>query len=154
MKLKMLVIGTLMMSCAAQAQSLGDLQKKATSGMEDVSQVMSGSLTGALQSQLGITADQAEGGIGSMLSLASEKLTTGEYDKFAGMIPGADKYLKSAKDLGAVTEPLKNLDGLMSALGSLGIPAESVAKFAPLVSDYLGKLGGNDVKGMLAKVLG
>jgi hypothetical protein len=153
MKVNFLVIAALLICCTAQAQSLGDLQKKAMSGMDDMSEVASGSLTAALQSQLGITEDQAKGGIGSMLGLANEKLTTGEYDKLAGMIPGADKYLQSAKDLGALSQPLKNLDGLMSALDSLGIPAESVAKFAPLVSDYLGKLGGEDAKAILAKVL-
>lgn len=154
MKSKILLLGALMLSCTVQAQSLDDLKKKASSSLDEANQTMSGSLTSVLESQLGITEDQAEGGIGSMLSLASEKLTSGEYDQLAGMIPGADKYLKSAKDLGAVTGPLTNMAGLTSALSSLGISPETVTKFAPMVSDYLGKLGGDDIKGILAKVLG
>ena len=70
------------------------------------------------------------------------------------MIPGADKYLQAAKDLGAVTGPLKNIDGANSALASLGISPESISKFVPIVTDYLGKLGGDDAVATLQKVFG
>ncbi len=154
MKLVALSLAAVMMACTVQAQSLNDLTKTASAGLDSANQAMSGSLTGALQDQLGISKDQAEGGIGSMLSLASEKLNAGEFDKFAGMIPGADKYLQSAKDLGAVTDPLKNMEGLTSALSSLGISPDTVSKFAPMVTEYLGKLGGDDMKSILGKVMG
>jgi hypothetical protein len=110
-------------------------------------------LMGALTSQLGVSEDQARGGIGSYLTLLQEKLAKGDFDKIAGLVPGASGYLDSAKKLGAVTGPLKNLTGLNGALGKLGMNAETVAKFTPMVTNYLGKLGGPTVQNMLAGAL-
>ena len=97
---------------------------------------------------------QADGSIGSMLSLASQKLSAGDYDKFAGMIPGADKYLESAKSLGAVAEPLASLGDFNSALSSLGISPETIEKYVPMITEYVGKLGGDDATKLLSQLFG
>ena len=110
-------------------------------------------LMGALTSQLGVSEDQARGGVGSYLTLLQEKLAKGDFDKIASLVPGASGYLDSAKKLGAVTGPLQNLQGLNGALGKLGMNAETVSKFTPLVTSYLGKLGGPTVQSMLAGAL-
>ena len=110
-------------------------------------------LMGALTSQLGVSEDQARGGIGSYLTLLQEKLAKGDFDKIASLVPGASGYVDTAKKLGAVTGPLKNLQGLNGALGKLGMNAETVAKFTPLVTNYLGKLGGPTVQTLLAGAL-
>jgi len=68
-------------------------------------------LMGALTSQLGVTEDQAKGGIGSYLTLLQEKLAKGDFDKIASLVPGASGYLETAKKLGAVTGPLKESQG-------------------------------------------
>lgn len=65
-------------------------------------------IVGALKSALGVTDDQAEGGFGSILTLAQEKLAKGDFDKIAQVVPGSQKYLDAAKKLGAVTGPLNN----------------------------------------------
>lgn len=106
-----------------------------------------------LTSQLGVTEDQAKGGIGSYLTLLQEKLAKGDFDKIASLVPGASSYLETAKTLGAVAGPLKNLSGLTGALGKLGMNADTAAKFVPAVTDYLGKAGGSSVQSMLAGVL-
>ncbi len=113
----------------------------------------SSSLMSMLTGQLGVTQNQAEGGVGSMLKLAQEKLTKGDFDKVAGAIPGAQKYLDKAKSLGAVTGSVGNLAGLNSALGKLGIPPETAAKFVPTVTDYVGKIGGKKVGALLKSAL-
>ena len=84
---------------------------------------------------LGLSSDQLEGGVGSILTLAQEKLVRGDYDKVAAAIPGASKYLDKAKQLGAVTGPLGDVAGLNSALGRLGIDQETAAKFVPAVKE-------------------
>jgi Protein of unknown function VcgC/VcgE (DUF2780) len=114
---------------------------------------MQNPLVGALTSQLGVSEDQARGGIGSYLTLLQEKLGKGDFDKVAALVPGASGYLESAKKLGAVTGPLTNLQGLNGALGKLGMSTDTVAKFTPLVTNYLGKLGGPSVQQMLAGAL-
>jgi len=113
----------------------------------------SSSLSGLLTSQLGVTQNQAEGGIGSMLKLAQEKLVKGDYDKVAGAIPGASKYLDKAKKLGAYSGSVGNMAGLNSALGKLGIPPETANKFVPMITDYVGKIGGPKVGALLKSAL-
>lgn len=126
----------------AYAQDLGSL----TSALKNP-------LMGMLTSQLGVTESQATGGIGSYLTLAQEKLAKGDFDQLASFVPGAAKYMDQAKQLGAVTGPLGNLAGLNGALGRLGMNAETIGKFVPMVTDYLGKAGGSSVQKMLATVL-
>lgn len=129
---------------AAQAD-LSSL-KSAAAGLKDP-------LLGLLTSQLGVNEDQAKGGIGSILSLAKEKLSAGDYAKVANAVPGASKYLQSAKTLGAVSGPLKNLAGLQGALGKLGMSSDVSAKFIPTVTDFVGKAGGGEAQTLLQSVL-
>jgi hypothetical protein len=109
-------------------------------------------MIGALTSSLGVTEDQAMGGVGAMLTLAQEKLTSGQFDQVAKYVPGASKYIDMAKSLGAVSGPLGGMSGLTSAMGKLGISPATAAKFVPAVTDYVGKVGGADVGNMLAGV--
>jgi len=124
-----------------------------TPSLESLTSATKNPLLGALTSQLGVTENQARGGVGSYLTLLQEKLAKGDFDKIASLVPGASGYVDSAKKLGAVTGPLKNLQGLNGALGTRGMNAETVAKFTPLVTNYLGKLGGPTVQSMLAGAL-
>ena len=124
-----------------------------TPSLESLTSATKNPLLGALTSQLGVTENQARGGVGSYLTLLQEKLAKGDFDKIASLVPGASGYVDSAKKLGAVAGPLKNLQGLNGALGTLGMNAETVAKFTPLVTNYLGKLGGPTVQSMLAGAL-
>jgi len=110
-------------------------------------------LTSMLMSKLGITENQAKGGIGSYLTLAKEKLAKGDFDKVTSLVPGVTKYMDTAKQLGAVAGPLGNLAGLNGALGKLGMKPETVAAFAPTVTDYIGKAGGSGVTSMLSGML-
>jgi hypothetical protein len=110
-------------------------------------------IVGALKSALGVTDNQAEGGLGSILTLAREHLAKGDFDKIAAVVPGAQKYLDAAKKLGAVTGPVTNSAGLNSAYSRLGIAPETAAKFTPTVLDAVGKVGGESVRNLLAGAL-
>ena len=145
----------LVLSSTAFGQSIPGMEDLGTKDtLKNIESAASGSMAGLLQGQLGLTEDQAQGSIGSLLSLASEKLNSGEFDQLAGMIPGADKSMDAAKRLGAVTGPLESLADLNQSLAALGISPETIEKFVPMVTDYLGKLGGKDAMGLLQKVLG
>ena len=155
MNIRILTIVALLIPLGASAQTLGDLRGLASpDNLSKASEAMGGSASDLLQSQLDVDKDQADGGIGAMLALAGEKLSAGEYDKLASNIPGASKYLEKAKSLGAMMGPLKDMGGLNSALGKLGISPETVANFVPTATDYLGKLGGEDTKKLLEKAFG
>jgi hypothetical protein len=113
-----------------------------------------GDISSVIGKQLGLSGDQAKGGIGSVLALAKEKLGGGDFDKIAKVIPGADKYLKAATDSGAVAGgKVGDMKGLSAALGRLGLNADQTAKLPPAVTEQVGKLGGGDLKSLLAGVL-
>ena len=113
----------------------------------------SNALLGMLTSKLGVTQNQAEGGVGSILKLAQEKLVRGDFDQVAAVIPGAQGYLDKAKALGAFTGNIGNLAGLNGALGKLGISPEVASKFIPAVTNFVGKAGGSKVGSLLKSAL-
>jgi hypothetical protein len=121
--------------------------------LKDAAPGLSAPLGSLLEGQLGVTSDQASGGLGAFLTLAQERLQAGDFDKIASLVPGASGYMDTAKKLGAVTGPLENVGGLNAALGKLGMSTETVQEFVPTVSDYLGKAGGSEVQRLLGSVL-
>lgn len=111
------------------------------------------SMAGLLQSELDVTEDQAKGGIGSVLTLAQERLDPGEFGRLTAAIPGAESYMSLAETLGAVSGPLKNMAGVTSALGKLGISPQTAAKFVPTMTDALAKIGGPGASELLKAAL-
>ena len=139
------IVGALAaLPAVAGAQSLDSLKSLLSS---------SDPIVGALKSTLGVTDSQAEGGLGSILTLAQEKLAKGDFDKIAQVVPGSQTDLDAAKKLGAVTGPLTNSAGLNSAFSKLGIPPDKAAQFTPTVLDAVGKVGGDSARSMLASAL-
>ena len=132
-----LIVMTVMLSSCAHMQSMG----------------LTDPLISALTGQLNVTTDQAQGGAGSMLTLAKEKLSSMDFNALTKMIPGADTYMKTAKDLGAVTGPVGDKAGLTSSFSKLGMGSDMVGKFSGVLSDFLGKAGGEPAKNLLAGVL-
>jgi len=131
------VLVTVLLSGCAELQSMGG----------------SDALMKLVTSQLGVTQNQAMGGVGSELTLAKEKLPSGDFNALAKAVPGSDSYMKAAKDLGAVTGPVGDKAGLQAAFQRLGMESGMVDKFADLLSDFAGKMGGEPVKNALAAVL-
>ena len=111
-------------------------------------------LDSLLGKQLGLTSDQSKGGIGAILGLAKEKLSSADFDKIAAAIPGADKYVAKAKKLGLLDKPMGNKEGLNGAFSKLGISQEKAAKMVPTVTDLMGKMGGDQVKSLMSSALG
>ena len=124
----------------------------ACSSMDSMMGGQSADVTKLLSSQLGVTDTQASGGVGSILKLAQEKLSAGEFDQVAKAIPGADKYLAQAKQLlggGNIGDKA----GLQGAFSKLGMSPDMVDKFAPILTQFVGKSGGGQAGNLLASVL-
>jgi hypothetical protein len=141
MKRREFLIAVLSVPVIGQAQSL-----------KDMAGALKDPLISMLSSKLGVTDKQASGGMGSMLTLAKENLGAADYSKLTSVLPQASSYLDSAKQQGAVTGPVSNMAGLNKAFAKLGIKPEVANQFVPLVTDYLGKIGGPTVKGLLDTV--
>ncbi len=109
-------------------------------------------LSSLLTQTLGVTEAQAKGGIGSILQLAQNKLQAGEFDQIAKAIPGSQKYLDMAKQALGATK-LTDAAGLSAAFGKLGMSPDMLGKFTPVVTEYVGKAGGEGAGKLLASVL-
>ena len=120
--------------------------------MQSMGQAMGGTetLTKLLTSQLGVTSNQAMGGVGSILSLAKERLSGMDFTTLTKLIPGADTFMKTASDLGAVTGPVGDQAGLTSAFSRLGMGPDMVPKFSQTLSDFVGKTGGEPARNLVA----
>ena len=109
-------------------------------------------LTSTLTKQLGVTDTQAAGGTGAILAMAQQRLAAGDIDANAKAIPGSDKYLAAAKQLlggASITDKAE----LQSAVSKLGMSPDTMNKFAPIVTDYVGKASGDQAKNQLAALL-
>ena len=107
-----------------------------------------------LSKQLGLTGDQSKGGIGAILGLAKEKLSSNDFDKIAESVPGASGYVKKAKKMGLLDKPIGGKEGLAAAFTKLGIPQDKATQLVPMVTDLVGRIGGDQAKTLLASVLG
>jgi Protein of unknown function VcgC/VcgE (DUF2780) len=96
-------------------------------------------LLSSLTKSLGVTPTQAVGSVGSMLSMAQQKLPAGTFDQIAKVIPGASQYLDGAKALGLLKSPITDMAGLSKTMSGLGIKPETAAKMVPAVTDYVTK---------------
>jgi hypothetical protein len=108
-----------------------------------------GSLTDMLGSKLGLSPDQAKGGVGAILAYAEGALPSTDFQKVSAAIPGAGDNIQAAKESGAVTGPITDTAGLNAAFGKLGISPEIANQLVPAVTDYVGKVAGPDTANLL-----
>jgi hypothetical protein len=121
---------------------------------------------------LGINEGQAKGGAGLLFNLAKEKLDAGEFQQIANAVPGMTDLLKAAPEpgggmmgalgsmasafgggLGGKMEGLGNLANLAGGFSQLGLSADMIGKFVPVVLSFVQSQGGESLKGLLEKVL-
>ena len=127
-------------------------------------------LIGRLVQDLGVSEDQAAGGAGLLLSMARDKLSSGEFARISEYVPGVEGMLSAAPGEGGGGDLLGAVGGLVSSFGGgaanlgaltslaggfgkLGLDAGMVAKFVPILLDFVRERGGDDVAGLLGRVL-
>lgn len=108
-------------------------------------------LTDSVTKQLGVTSQQAQAGVGSMLNYAKGKLSPEQWNSVSKSMPGVDSYLRSASDA-VGTSNITSASDLNSAFSKLGMSPDMVKKFQPIVLDYAGKYGGSTTRSLLAGV--
>ena len=117
--------------------------------------------------QMGVKPEQAAGGVGAMLSLAKNQLTTNDYAALTQQVPGINKVTGagaltqlsqfSAKnpqlqalvgqinpvsnDAKVAVSNVTNQSQLNSAFEALGMNSSLIQEFAPLITQYLGQQG-------------
>jgi len=119
-----------------------------------------------LTSGLGIKEDAAKGGTGLLMNLAKEKLGAGDFGQIATVIPGVNDLMKAAPAadtglMGTLGKMASGMGGSMGQLGTLaslaggfsklGLDADMIGKFVPIILSFVQQKGGKNVGDLLAK---
>jgi hypothetical protein len=128
-------------------------------------------LLGMLTHQLGISEQQASGGIGALMNVVKQNLAAGDYRRLLGGAPDLGT-LAGAAPPAAAPAPSGGMGGLLGSAGSLlghpglnqmgqltqsfaglGLSPDMVAKFAKVALQYVQGSGGADLMKLLARAL-
>jgi hypothetical protein len=124
-------------------------------------------LTGLLMSKLGVSNNQAQGGVGAIFQLAKSRLGTEDFGSVAKAVPAMDTLLGAAPKtkggtsglgrlssmLGGKSTSLGGLADLAGSFGQLGLSVDMVGKFIPIILDYVKGTGGSKVMNLLKGAL-
>jgi hypothetical protein len=111
-----------------------------------------------LRKELGVSKDQAKGGLVAVMRAGQQNLSRKDFDQFVADIPGADKLLRDAPPPSALSSLAGGLGsllggrssagrwaGLAASFTELGIDLDTAKRFGPIVIDYVREHGGEDL---------
>ena len=120
-----------------------------------------------LMKELGITKQQASGGLVALMRAAEKHLSREDFAAFVADVPGAARLLKDAPPPSAISSLAGGLGsllggrkspgrwaGLAASFTELGIPLDTAKKFGPIVIDYVEHHGGEDLVDRIREALG
>lgn len=120
-----------------------------------------------LTKELGITRQQASGGLVALMRAAEKHLSREDFAAFVADVPGAARLLKDAPPPSAISSLAGGLGsllggrkspgrwaGLAASFTELGIPLDTAKKFGPIVIDYVEHHGGEDLVDRIREALG
>lgn len=138
----LLVIALAVTGCASTGSTMD-----AAKGMS-----ASDSLVSSL-GNLGMSPSQASGSLGSLVSLASNRLSPADFAKFSGYLPNSDKYLKAAEAAGLLKSPVKDVAGLNANFAALGVEPNVARGFLGEMSKYFTAKGGDSARSLFTSAI-
>ncbi|MBN1131095.1 MAG: DUF2780 domain-containing protein [Chitinispirillaceae bacterium] len=113
-----------------------------------------------LVSKLGIQESQAKGGAGLIFKLAQENLG-GDFSKIATAIPDVNALISSAPQAGGAAKAiggnkakaLTGVAGLAGGFSQLNLDSGMIAKFVPIILEFVKSKGGQGVSDALSRAL-
>lgn len=134
----------------------------------------SSGLLGMLTGQLGVSEQQASGGINALMDVVKQNLPGGDYSQLIGGAPDLGALAKADAPAPAAPQGSSGWGGLLGSAGSLlggqhqalgqaaqltqsfsqlGLSTDMVGKFAKVAMDYVQGSGGTGLMKLLAKAL-
>jgi hypothetical protein len=123
---------------------------------------MNADLIGMLTSQLSVSNQQASGGAGLLFKLAREKLSAEQFSQLSAAVPEAATLPAAAPASGgglmgvlgnAMGGKAGDLASLAGGFSKLGMDADMIQKFIPVVMSFVQQKGGAGVAGLLQQAL-
>ena len=119
-----------------------------------------------LTKDLGVSRDQARGGLVALLRTGQQNMSRPDFEQFVADIPGADKLLRTApaqSTLSSLAGGLASLlggrsgagrlAGLAASFTELGIDLDTAKRFGPIVIEYVREHGGENLVGKIRAAL-
>lgn len=120
------------------------------------------SLTQMVTQRLGVSPEQAQGGLGSLFNLAQSTMAAADFAQLSTAVPEMNSLLKAAP---AISESAKGVSSLMGNLGkyanvaqgaatayaqfkTLGIGTEQIPQYVDITNEFLEGQGGKDTKAL------
>jgi len=171
------LVGVGMGGCAAPYQTDGawgnsvGSQTPSIGGSTGIAAVATPILIQILMQQLGISQQQAFGGVGSIFSVAQQQLTPAQFGQLSSSVPEMNQYLAAAPAianstggyggllgsavtaLGGQGTTLGGAASLIGAFQSLGMDSNMVGRFVPIVMNHIQSEGGPVAMGLLQSSL-
>ena len=112
-----------------------------------------------LTKNLGVSRDQARGGVVALLRAGQQNLSPKDFKAFVTDMPGADKLLKNAPPPSALSSLAGGIGslfggrnstagrwaGLAASFAELGVDIDTAKKFGPIVIEHVRQHGGEDL---------
>ena len=111
-----------------------------------------------LTKDLGVSRDQARGGLVALLRAGQQNMERSDFEQFVADIPGADKLLRNAPPPSALSSLAGGLGsllggragpgrwaGLAASFAQLGVDLDTAKRFGPIVIDYVKEHGGENL---------
>jgi hypothetical protein len=137
------------------------------SGIGSAALAQNMNLVSMLTKHLNVSSQQAEGGAGAIFNAASQNMSLDDFAQVTSALPDVQSLMKAAPSLGTGSGTLGGLSsmlgksgggvaslaGLTSAFSQLGMDADMVQKFIPVILDYAQNSGGDRVADLLKMAL-
>lgn len=91
-------------------------------------------LVDALTNQLNVSPEQATGGAGALLALASSSLSESESSELGSLIPGMSSLSSAAPGLLSMAGDMSAVTDIFS---KLGLDPSMISQFTPVIMEYL-----------------
>ena len=125
------------------------------------------SLTGLVTAQLGVTEQQAQGGLGTLFSVAQSTLDGADFHQLSEHVPEMASLLTAAPE---VSEKAQGISSLVAEAGkygdtlksgneayaqfkTLGLDAAQIPQYIEVTNQFLKKQGGTDIASLFSKGL-
>ena len=104
----------------------------------------------ALAEQVGVTADQAVGGLGAVLHMAKNRVSAEDFSKLTAGVPSADQFMQAADKMGINGGDIRDMIQLKDAYTKLGMSEAAVSAFSPAAVNYIRSAGGETAAAVLS----
>ncbi len=153
------------MEAAASEDKASAIATKASQMVADNAAISS--LTGLVTAQLGVTEQQAQGGLGTLFSVAQSTLDGADFQQLSQHVPEMASLLGAAPE---VSEKAQGISSLVAEAGkygdalksgneayaqfkTLGLDAAQIPQYIEVTNQFLKKQGGTDIASLFSKGL-